>query len=138
MGLPSGQAVARAMGLPVIADEDLKVGKANEDGANGNPTLVSISPEFKNNAPLWYYLLAEAQQEQQKTKSNTTPIHLGPVGGRIVGEVFVGLMLHDSHSFLRQAPSWKPRADFVNAGGKFGIAELIGQALQADDSTENG
>jgi len=31
MGLPSGQAVAEAMGFKPIPDEQLKVGKANED-----------------------------------------------------------------------------------------------------------
>ena len=39
MGLPSGQAVARKMGLPVIPDDQLKVGKANNssDGDQHSP-----------------------------------------------------------------------------------------------------
>jgi hypothetical protein len=127
MGLPSGQAVARAVGVPVIPDDELKVGKANKDGADKNPTLVSISPEFKGNAPLWYYILADSQKV---FKENGTPIRLGPVGGRVVGETFVGLLLQDSHSFLIQSPNWRPRTEFLNGEGKFGIAELIAQALQ--------
>jgi hypothetical protein len=127
MQLPSGQAVATALGVPVIPDEELKVGKANEDGFKTNPTLASISPEFKGNAPLWYYVLADSQKVFE---NNSTPIRLGPVGGRIVGEVFVGLLMGDSHSFLNQCPGWKPRVDFQQAG-KFGIAELIAQALEA-------
>ena len=126
MGLPSGQDVARKMGITPISDDDLRVGKANEDDAPTNPRLVDISANFRDNAPLWYYILAEAQQQ---FKNNGTPIRLGPVGGRIVGEVFVGLMLGDKHSFLNQDPNWKPFLDFQN-GGKFGIPDLIRQAMK--------
>jgi len=72
--------------------------------------------------------LAEAQQQ---FKDNTTPLHLGEVGGRIVGEVFVGLMLADNHSFLRQNPNFQPHFEFRSATGKFGMAELLKQAMQA-------
>ena len=130
MRLPSGQAVAQAVGEYIIPDDQLRVGKANEDDFKTNPTLKSISPEFEENAPLWYYILAEAQQA---FKDNATPLRLGPVGGRIVGEVFVGLMWYDPHSFLRQHDCFTPRKDFQNAHGEFGIAELIAQALQAKD-----
>ena len=143
MELPSGQAVACLMGLPIIPDDQLLVGKANADDAAKNTRLIDISKEFRNNAPLWYYILAEAQQavqqatqklpknpsEQDKAAVNTIPTRLGPVGGRIVGEVFVGLMFGDSHSYLRQYPSWQPIPAFCR-NGHFGIAELILQAKQ--------
>jgi len=112
------------MGIPPIPDEKLKVGKANEDGAASNKPLVDISPVFANNAPLWFYILSEAQQQ---FVDNNTPIHLGPVGGRIVGEVIVGLMLNDSHSYLRQHPLFHPRPDF-QSNGKFGMIDLLNQA----------
>src|SRR5262249_22810092 len=121
MGLPCGQAVARALGVDVIPDDDLKVGKANEDDTPTNIRLVDISSAFKNNAPLWYYILADSQKV---FKNNKTPIRLGPVGGRIVGEVFVGLLWGDSHSFLKQEPTWKPLPQFLNKDGNFGITEL--------------
>jgi Animal haem peroxidase len=144
MSLPSGQSVARLMGFPVIPDERLLVGKANAaDGATNKP-ITSLSPEFANNAPLWYYILAEAQQEVQKAaqqlppnpseddkkKVNDIPVRLGAVGGRIVGEVFVGLLYGDSHSYLRQYPCWKPIPEFCRHGN-FGIAELILQAKES-------
>ena len=129
MGLPSGQDVARAMRLPVIPDDLLKVGKANQDGVNkDNMPLVSIDKSFKNKAPLWFYVLAEAMQE---FKNNDTPIRMGPVGGRIIGEVFFGLLDGDSHSYINQHPHFTPDKQFLNAAGKFGIAELITQAKQA-------
>jgi hypothetical protein len=127
MGLPSGQDVARAMDVEPIPDGELRVGKATEEAAGTNPLLTEISPAFAGRAPLWYYVLAEAQQQFER---NETPIRLGEVGGRIVTEVFVGLLLGDSHSFLSQAPGWTPDASFMR-DGRFGIAELIAQAMRA-------
>jgi hypothetical protein len=120
MGLPSGQDVARAMGAPIIDDDHLKVGKATEESQATNPRLVDIrdfGPEFIGKAPLWFYVLAEAQQQFKK---DDTPIRLGPVGGRIVAETFIGLLLGDPHSFLNQSPEWKP-----NRSGTFTMADLI-------------
>jgi hypothetical protein len=128
MQLPSGQSVARAMGLEPIEDKKLKVGKATNADHKKNPLLTEISPKFEGNAPLWFYILAEAQQV---FKTNETPIRLGPVGGRIVGEVIVGLMLADSHSYLRQEPNFRPMADFTSKSGEFAIADLLRAAMKA-------
>jgi hypothetical protein len=129
--LPSGQAVARAMGLEAIPDSQLVVGKANVDGMGKkgtNKSIIEFSPNFADNAPLWFYILSEAQQQ---FVNNDTPIHLGPVGGRIVGEVFVGLLYGDNNSVLNH-PTWKPHEAFLNKKGEFGIVELITQAMQSE------
>jgi hypothetical protein len=128
MGLPSGQAVARHMGMKPIDDASLKVGKANEDGAKTNQSITTISPKFANNAPLWFYILAEAQQQ---FVNNATPIHLGPVGGRIVAEVLVGLMVGDGHSYLNQDPNFVPIAAFQGPGGQFNMIDLLKAARAA-------
>ncbi|MFN8356803.1 MAG: heme peroxidase family protein [Spirosomataceae bacterium] len=128
MGLPSGQSVARYMGIKPIPDSDLRVGKANEDDVKTNPKLVDISPNFKDNAPLWYYILAETQQS---FKNNGTVLQLGAVGGRIVTEVFIGLLQGDSHSYVSQCPDWKPNKDFLNKNGGFNMIDLIHQAQKA-------
>jgi hypothetical protein len=128
LGLPSGQEVAKAMDLKPIPDDLLKVGKANQDGAETNRPLASLIPDMKGKAPLWYYILAEAQQQ---FKTDDTPIHLGEVGGRIVGEVFYGLMLADKFSFLNAQPDFKPIPAFCSPTGHFGIAELLKQAIKA-------
>jgi hypothetical protein len=131
MGLPSGQSVARYMGYEPIPDRKLKVGKATEEDGKKNKRLTEISARFRGNAPLWYYVLAEAQQAFE---DDATPIRLGPVGGRIVAEVFIGLLLGDQYSFLSQYPSWRPFKQFTADGteeGKFGMAELIKQAMKA-------
>jgi hypothetical protein len=111
------------MGVPVIGDDQLKVGKATEDTQSTNPRLVDlkdVGKEFVGKAPLWFYVLAEAQQQ---FKQNETPIRLGPVGGRIVAETFIGLLLADRHSFLSQAPDWAP-----NRTRSFTMADLIRKA----------
>jgi hypothetical protein len=123
MGLPTGQDVARAMGLDPIDDKDLRIGKAVLDDIDKNPTLASLDPDhFTENAPLWYYTLAESQFEWSKrakakgSKGDEEPLRLGTVGGRIVAETLIGLLWGDGHSYLRQAPNWSP-GEFSDMGG---------------------
>lgn len=123
--LPSGQEVARFMDVEVIPDKKLLVGSATKAAQATNKSITDISKNFADNAPLWFYILAEAQQQFRR---DDTPIRLGAVGGRIVGEVIVGLLLGDSYSYLSQVPSWQPRKDFVNKNGKFRMRELLDQA----------
>jgi len=52
-------------------------------------------------SPLWYYILREAQKRADGQ-------HLGPVGGRIVAEVFLGLLEKDPSPYLRHDPRWRP------------------------------
>ena len=130
MGLPSGQEVAKYMGITAMKEEDIKIGKATVKEFATNPTLVSISENFRNNAPLWCYILAEAQHQSFKN-DDTKTFHLGEVGGRIVAEVFIGLLLGDSHSYLTLDPNWKPKTEFLK-NKKFGIRQLIDQAMKTD------
>lgn len=114
MELPNGQAVACAMGYEPIPDTMLKVGKAALDDWADAPLLTDIDPGFRNNAPLWYYVLAEAQLEWFKraskhgSKGDAEPVTLGPVGARIVAETLIGLVYADPYSFLVQDPNWVP------------------------------
>ena len=149
MGLPSGQTVARAMGLTPLTDAEIVIGKATvgdtfptEAGKPPtNGSIVKFGRSFHNNAPLWVYVLAEAQHQwrataktlldkdsKQTDTANTVPVHLGPVGGRIVTETFIGLLLNDSHSFLSQDPGWKPIASWCDKG-EFGMPQLVKAAL---------
>ena len=45
---------------------------------------------------------------------------LGPVGGRIVAEVFIGLLQGDRGSYLQQTPTWTP-----TLGQDFSMADLL-------------
>jgi hypothetical protein len=127
MRLPSGQDVAKAMHIPVLTDDQLKVGKASAADQKTNKRLVDVDPSFAGKAPLWYYVLAESQLQ---FKNDDTPIHVGPVGGQIIAEVFFGLLIGDSHSYLSQHADWHPEKAFLR-NGKFGITELISQAKEA-------
>ena len=46
----------------------------------------------------------------------------GPVGGRIVAEVIVGLIKGDRQSYLRQDPDWTPT---YGTGGSFTMVDLL-------------
>ncbi|HTS53171.1 MAG TPA: heme peroxidase family protein [Burkholderiales bacterium] len=139
MGLPSGQAVAQFMGAPVVPEEKLKVGKATAADFESNKSISAVGPSFEGNAPLWYYVLAEAAYEWRQAldkagdqEKDAVPVRLGSVGGRIVTEVFVGLMTGDRNSFLSQNPTWKPSSEFgaregegVDVFNTFTMADLI-------------
>jgi hypothetical protein len=99
--LPSGQAVAKAMGIEPLDRADLA--DLDEFG-------------FARSTPLWFYILREAHIKEAGRR-------LGPVGGRIVAEVFIGLLQGDRQSFLRQDPNWEPTLGAEP--GKFGMADLL-------------
>ncbi len=115
LGLPSGQDVARAMKLPVMCDKQIFIGQGLESGLP-KKTIVDIADgKFKGKCPLWTYILAEAMSNMEpvklpviEDKTIQTP-RLGPVGGRIVAEVFLGLMFGDPHSMLSLQPDWCPK-----------------------------
>lgn len=86
--LPSGQAIAKAVGVPQLSNSDLA-------------ELKSILPSFVDSTPLFYYILKEAQLMEDG-------LRLGPVGGRIVAEVFIGLLQLDEDSYLNVQPNWRP------------------------------
>ena len=116
LGLPSGQHVAAAMGVTPLDDDEILIGKGVDKPAKDEKPfpITKLGEVFKKNCPLWTYVLAEAMQHQDKVKipvkgnvTITTP-RLGPVGGRIVAEVFLGLLFGDNHSFLSLEPTWHP------------------------------
>jgi heme peroxidase len=132
-GLPSGQAVAKALGLTPIPDDELVIGKATAH-AKRKP-LVKIAKSFACNAPLWAYILSEAQvtswqKAKPRANKNDVPITLGPVGGTLVAGVFAALLQGDPTSYLNQAAKFSPIPDFTPDGKTFGLAELIKVALR--------
>jgi hypothetical protein len=52
---------------------------------------------------------------------------LGPVGGRIVGEVIIGLLEQDRASFMSRDPFWKPMLPTLNGGvtGDFRMIDFL-------------
>lgn len=130
LGLPSGQNVARAMHLRPLDDKDIIIGKGTEDPDPNAKSIVEVSKVFANNCPLWTYILAEAMRFRELVKIPVTEDlqvntpRLGPVGGRIVAEVFLGLMFGDPHSLLSLDPQWHPEQ-----GEDFKLKDFVNYAL---------
>ena len=86
MEVPSGQRVAAAMQETPLHESE----------------LADLEPfGLHKRTPLWFYVLREADVRADGE-------HLGPVGGRIVAEVFHGLIDGDPSSYLSQDPDWTP------------------------------
>jgi Animal haem peroxidase len=128
--LPSGQQVAAALGIPQIPDEKLMIGPATTGGERR--PITEVAPALAGNAPLWAYILSEAQvmswENASGPVSDETPIRLGPVGGRLVAEVFASLLRGDHTSYLNAEPTFRPIPDFTH-NGTFGLAQLINVVL---------
>ena len=99
--MPSGQAVAKAMGVPALSKDDLS----------------ELKPYgFQQSTPLWYYALKEAQVVEGG-------LHLGPVGGRIVAEVLIGLLQSDPDAYPVKNPNWQPTLQ--NPGPGFRMTDFL-------------
>ena len=97
VGLASGEAIAARLGVPPLRQEQVGLGWPD--------------------TPLWFYVLKEAEVLHAGER-------LGPVGGRIVGEVLVGMIDSDPESFRAVDPSWTPTLPSRRAGS-FGLADIL-------------
>ncbi|MGZ9204685.1 MAG: peroxidase family protein [Nitrospira sp.] len=101
-GIPSGQAIARVMGARVVTPAQ----------------LAELAPfGMDRSTPLWYYILKEAEVLENG-------LRMGPVGSRIVGEVFIGLLKADKDSYLTINKNWKPTLPSATPGD-FEITDLL-------------
>lgn len=110
LGLPSGQRVARRMGIEPLSPEELGIREKVEEFAD----------ELEADTPLWYYVLKEAEVHGNG--------RLGEVGATIVAEVLIGLLYADPLSFLRVEPGWRPTLPFK--GKTFDMTSLISFATE--------
>ena len=97
--LPSGETVARAMGVRPLSPDELAL------------------PNWSGETPLWLYILREAETRGGGDR-------LGEVGGRIVAEVIVGIIRADPESYLVNEPAWRPSLPSHEAGS-FKIRDLL-------------
>lgn len=86
--MPSGQDIARAMGVPAVE-------------ADAFDELSGYGLGLDSSTPLFYYVLKEAELLASGRQ-------LGPVGGQIVAEVLLGLLQLDHNSYLNARPNWQP------------------------------
>ena len=101
VGLPSGEAVARRLDVQPLTAAQLGLAERGWTGET----------------PLWLYILKEAEVLHAGEQ-------LGPVGGRVVGEVLVGIIDSDPGSFRSVAPAWQPSLPGRRAGS-FGLADIL-------------
>jgi hypothetical protein len=98
--MPSGQDVAAAMGITPLDKKDLR----------------ELKPYgFDASTPLWYYTLKEAELLADG-------LTLGPVAGRIVAEVLIGLLQTDPAGYLAVEPSWRP---LFGSRGSFAMTDFL-------------
>jgi len=102
--LPSGQAIARHIGEDALSRHDLA-------------ELAPLGHRLDRSTPLWYYVLREAELVEDG-------LRLGPVGGRIVAEVLIGLMQTDPASWLCTNRSWTPTLE-SGTPGDFRMTDLL-------------
>jgi nucleoid-associated protein YgaU len=111
--MPTGQAVAKALNLPVLTDRQI------EEAAAGPEQVTALrNGNLLRRTPLWYYLLAEATHP-----SGGNGQRLGPVGSTIVAEVLIGLARRSEDSILH-TPGWQPSVPAVQPG-RFQLADLL-------------
>jgi hypothetical protein len=101
--VPSGQAIAAAIGAPVLTPAQLS-------------ELAAFHPRFVTSTPLWYYVLKEAEV-------SATGARLGPVGGYLVAEVFLGLLQSDPDAYVNEQPDFQPTWGAVP--GDFRMIDLL-------------
>jgi hypothetical protein len=101
VALASGEAIARHLDVPPLTAAQLGLAERGWTGET----------------PLWLYILKEAEVLHAGE-------HLGPVGGRVVGEVLVGIIDADPESFRSVDREWQPTLPGRRAQG-FGLADIL-------------
>lgn len=106
--------IKRGVALELPSGEDFATAAAGK--LRIDPGSVAIQTGLAHSAPLWFWFLKEAEL----TRGGQS---LGPIGGRVVAEVLVGLAENDRSSFLRSQPDWRPTLG--STVGEFGIADVL-------------
>jgi hypothetical protein len=91
VGLPSGEAVARHIGVTPLSAADVGLGAVGGKGET----------------PLWYYIAREADVTAGGE-------HLGPVGGRIVAEVVITMLERDPASVISQGREFRSQGSLID------------------------
>ncbi|NJR38317.1 MAG: LysM peptidoglycan-binding domain-containing protein [Leptolyngbyaceae cyanobacterium CSU_1_4] len=109
LGLPTGQAIAEAIGVTMLTPEQVR------QGPHAN---VLKKHKFDTQTPLWYYILKEAEVFNEGQR-------LGPVGSQLVVETFVGLIQGSQTSLLSNANQyWRPSLPSLRPG-QFTMVDLL-------------
>lgn len=116
-GLPSGQCVAKQLREIQLTSAELEMSTPSITARCDAecPAQLLGSRVVLDRAPLWWYLLREAEIRADGNR-------LGPLAGRIVAEVVVGLLRADPTSILH-VPDWRPT--WGKTSGHFSMGDLL-------------
>jgi hypothetical protein len=107
--MPTGQAVARFLNLPVMSEADIR------EVATDAQVEVLDGANLLERTPLWFYILAEAAKHGAGN-------HLGPVGTALVASVLIGLVRRSDNSILGEE-KWVPVLGPED--GQFTLTDLL-------------
>ena len=105
LALPTGQAVAGALGVTPLTEAELQ--RDNSEAVNA----ALVEGGFLQATPLWFYVLKEAEV---RANGNS----LGEVGSRIVAETLIGQLRADPESYLNQDGGWSPEQGVLLPDGE--------------------
>jgi hypothetical protein len=113
LGLPSGQATAKALGISPMTRAQLTSGLPPNElellNSNGGILLTKT--------PLWYYIL----RESAVLKGGNS---LGPLGAKIVADTFIRMLKRDAESYLNKEGGFTPSLT-SDVPGDFTVTDII-------------
>ncbi len=110
LSIPTGQAMADGMQIEALTPAELQ----GDAGAIQNAV---IGGGFDTATPLWFYILREAQVQQNGNR-------LGSVGSRIVAETLSALVSRDRASYLNNLQDTAVKPNGIDIGGGTIIATI--------------
>jgi hypothetical protein len=119
--VPSGQAVAQALRIPVLSRNEFR-------------DLAGFGIGLDRSTPLWFYILREAEVAG-RAAGLPGGQKLAGMGARVIAEVFVGLLQADPNSFLNRNPRWRPTLPAAQPG-TFRMIDLL--TVAGVDPTSRG
>jgi len=121
--LPSGETIAKSMDRDTSEIDDVKNLIQN--------LAQDHNIDLENGTPLWFYILAEAEEIGRIDSSGSKPGEgLGPVGATIVAETIIGLLEKDENSYLGSNRDWSPT---LGTNGVFTMKDLLTMSSTATD-----
>ena len=111
--LPSGQSVARRMGVTPLSKAEL----SKDTSRNEATILEEKNDRLLRKTPLWYYVLKEAEVRESGRR-------LGHVGSTIVSEVFYRMLRDDDDSYLNVSGGFTPSLPRRN-GATYTIIDVL-------------
>ena len=117
LSIPTGQAMASAMGIKPLTEDEML------DGESPDIQDAIAAGRFQRRTPLWYYVLREAKVQKDGNS-------LGAVGSRIVAETLIGLIKHDPNSFLNNAHHGRVRGRGIKLPGCISPIASIADILE--------